>query len=962
MADDPAMTPAPEAAPQMMPDAVEDRILILAPAGRDSQVASALLAEAGLRSGVCTGLPAVAAALQEGAACVLLTQEAVATADLHPLAAWVAAQPAWSDMPFIVVTERGGGPERNAGALRLLDALGNATLIERPFHPVTLISVARMALRSRHRQYQARAQLQELARRQAALRDSEARLRVAQSAGGVGTFEWFPAAKTLEVSDEYRRIWGLAPEGPVTEAMLIALIDPDDRALTGPERFGRFDNPLEYAEFRIQRPDTGEQRWIARRGVQVPGDDGTGGPRFVGVAFDVTPRRMMEAALEESEALFRSTFEQAAVGIAHVALDGRWLLVNSRLCKMLGYRADELMRLRFQDVTHPEDLEADLTRTAAMISGAISTYDMEKRYLRKDGSVCWINLTVSMLRDETGAPRHFVSVIEDISERKATEAELARSRAQLEVIFQTVPVAIMLAEAPSGRIVFGNEAASRIFRSDLRFSREAATYVDWEAYHADGQRARADEYPLTQTLRTGIAVDCDYQFRCGDGVRRWINVSTAPIKDEAGAVTGAVMVCTDIDELRRAQLILARDNSELERLVAARTQALEAAQAQLAHAQRMEALGQLAGGIAHDFNNVMQAVQGGARLIEKRPDDVPRVRSLAGMIAQSAARGGGITRRLLAFSRRGDLHAEAVDAALLLGEMSEILTHTLGAGVSLSVEVAGKLPPLLADKGQLETVLVNLATNARDAMPGGGELRFSAAFETVPGAALPAHGLRAGEYVRLCVADTGMGMDAEVLARACEPFFTTKDIGQGTGLGLAMSRGFAEQSGGAMAIESAPGQGTRVSLWFPVAGGGAQAVPAAKDADQASTPRMRARLLMVDDEALVRATLSQQMRDEGFAVTVAAGGAEALRLVEDGLAVDLLVADLSMPGMDGLALVRAMQARVPGLPAILLTGFATNAAELAVGDALAGRFALLRKPVEGSALAERVAVMLAGTA
>ena len=274
-------------------------------------------------------------------------------------------------------------------------------------------------------------------------------------------------------------------------------------------------------------------------------------------------------------------------------------------------------------------------------------------------------------------------------------------------------------------------------------------------------------------------------------------------------------------------------NASLETRVAERTAELRAAydrlaeearereqaEARLAQAQRMEALGQLAGGIAHDFNNVLQAVIGGLRLIQRRSGDAQAVKQLARMTADAAQRGASITGRLLAFARRGALRAEPVPPLPLLEGLHEMLAHTLGVGIAMQIAADQNLPALLADKGQLETVLVNLAVNARDAMPDGGTLLLAAAPEAVLDAKAHPAGLAPGGYLRLSVADTGTGMDAATLARASEPFFTTKPHGQGTGLGLAMARGFAHQSGGGFAIESAPGQGTTVTLWFPEAVG-----------------------------------------------------------------------------------------------------------------------------------------------
>jgi CheY-like chemotaxis protein len=248
-------------------------------------------------------------------------------------------------------------------------------------------------------------------------------------------------------------------------------------------------------------------------------------------------------------------------------------------------------------------------------------------------------------------------------------------------------------------------------------------------------------------------------------------------------------------------------------------------------------------------------------------------------------------------------------------------------------------------------------------MDGRGTLCLSADLETVPGdqAAHPA-GLGPGRYIRLSVSDTGVGMTPEVLARASEPFFTTKGVNQGTGLGLAMTRGFSEQSGGGLHIASEPGRGTVVSLWLPVSPEQPAASPTVEHpASGHPAGRPRARLLMVDDEPNVRETLSQQMQDEGFAVLVAETGQQALDTLQDGERVDLVIADLSMPGMDGLTLVQEIHRRHPALPAILLTGFATSAAEMALSSAVNGRLSLLRKPIEGTVLAERATVMIEST-
>lgn len=429
-----------------------------------------------------------------------------------------------------------------------------------------------------------------------------------------------------------------------------------------------------------------------------------------------------------------------------------------------------------------------------------------------------------------------------------------------------------------------------------------------------------------------------------------------PVIDSAGVVTGIFVEGFDTTERVQAETTLRRLNEELEARVVVEVKAREQIQERLAQAQRMEALGQLAGGIAHDFNNVLQAVVGGLTLIQKRAADEERVRQLAEMTGNAASRGAAITGRLLAFARRGELRSVPVQPLPMLESLREILASTLGVEVTVRIRASSSLPTLLADKAQLETVLINLAVNARDAMPAGGILTISAVADIVTSGTGHATGLRDGPYVRLGLTDTGTGMDAATLARASEPFFTTKPAGQGTGLGLAMARGFVEQSGGALKVQSAPGQGTTVTLWFPqVDAAGAPDEPA-KLPQRDSSPVPSARVLLVDDDAMVREVLAGQLEELGYDVAQASDGLAALERLDAGEAVDLLVTDLSMPGMNGLLLINEARRRLPDLPALLLTGYADPGLQL--DQESANRTTVLRKPAIHLELAERAAALL----
>jgi CheY-like chemotaxis protein/anti-sigma regulatory factor (Ser/Thr protein kinase) len=376
----------------------------------------------------------------------------------------------------------------------------------------------------------------------------------------------------------------------------------------------------------------------------------------------------------------------------------------------------------------------------------------------------------------------------------------------------------------------------------------------------------------------------------------------------------------------------------------------------VARNQRMTALGELAGGIAHDFNNVMQSVAGSGELIGAHAADANRVSELCARLMQAAARGSSISRRLLAFSRQDALSAEPVDVEVLFEEAKDLLGHTLGSGTALRMQIDQDVHRLVADRLQLETVLVNLATNARDAMPDGGTLTLRAARDTrSEDAADPP--LKSGPYIRLSVEDSGIGMDAETLSHAPDPFFTTKPKGQGTGLGLSMAKGFAEQSGGGFAMASQPGQGTVVTLWLPET-----LAPAVRPDPVMAMPDGAAwggtHILFVDDDDLLRQTMVAALESAGFKTSGARDAGEALEYFAGAPRVDALIADFSMPGMNGRELIRAVHARQPDVPAILLTGQMGEPADLAEEPPQAGRFVLMRKPVRGRDLVSCVQSLL----
>jgi signal transduction histidine kinase/FixJ family two-component response regulator len=405
---------------------------------------------------------------------------------------------------------------------------------------------------------------------------------------------------------------------------------------------------------------------------------------------------------------------------------------------------------------------------------------------------------------------------------------------------------------------------------------------------------------------------------------------------------------------------LAVVNQTLEERISAALLERDQVHDKLASAQRMEAVGQLAGGIAHDFNNVLQTISGACGLMQTRLHDPARIEQLSSLALGAAERGGSVTRRLLVFARRATLQTEEVNALALLRDLQELLNHTLLGTIELELDVPPSLPMMRVDQLQLETVIINLITNARDATPAaGGKIIIEATSETITETSANAAGLDAGTYVRLKVVDHGIGMDANTLARAVEPFFTTKGIGEGTGLGLSMTKGFVEQSGGKLEISSEIGEGTTVSLWFPTFG------EKALRSDQLAAPDQRQPLpsggtvLVVDDNHDARELMSEWLCTRKFDVHQAVSGQAALAALDNGLKIDVLVTDLSMPGMDGIELAHRVRERVSELPVIILTGntgaIATGAIERTIGK---DSCTVLLKPIRVTELSDQITLAL----
>ena len=403
----------------------------------------------------------------------------------------------------------------------------------------------------------------------------------------------------------------------------------------------------------------------------------------------------------------------------------------------------------------------------------------------------------------------------------------------------------------------------------------------------------------------------------GPSVERFLDFVYQPIVGPDGETLGIFVQGNDITEQKRAEEALAEYRDHLEQLVRERTRALEESEMQRRQAQKLETIGQLTGGVAHDFNNLLAVIVGNLELARKRVDD-PRIVRLLENALHAGERGAKLTHQLLAFARKQALALEPTDLPQSIFGMRDLLSRTIGPAIKIRTQLAHDLWPVVTDRNQLEVALLNLAINARDAMPKGGVLTISA--ENVGNGDLP-EDVASGEYVRISVCDTGMGIPDEIRAKVFEPFFTTKEVGKGTGLGLSQIYGFAKQQGGTVTLESAVGRGTSFHLYIPRAGVEPDFVPAAPIV-ASLRKRCGSHILVVDDDAEVRNFVSEGLKDMGFVVTEAGSGETGLDLLRRDRSVNLVLADFAMPGLDGLGFIRSAREVLPEVPAVLMTGYA----------------------------------------
>ena len=730
----------------------------------------------------------------------------------------------------------------------------------------------------------------------------------AQQAAHAVLYEFDPITGVAKSSLNFSEITGYPTDTVVSLEWWLSLVHPGDLAMFAETLEAVLKHGSDYSlEDRLLHHD-GHWLWVSDRGRAIAIGDGL--HRLVGMYLDISEQRQAQQALIESEVRYRAVFEQVGIGVARLSLDGRFIEVNDRYCTILGRNRNELVGKSWQEITHAEDLADDVAKRDQLLAGDRASFAIEKRYVGQDGSEIWVNLTLSLVRDATDVPDFFVAMVEDIGAKKQAEAALADSEATMRTLMDAAPVGLIFANA-TGQITHGNSRVVEIIGHPVIESPGVDSYAEYVSFHADGRQVEAREYPLARVL-TGEAEQAEFEvlYRRGDGRDVWVRAVAAAVRSANGALLGGVVAVLDIDrETRLTKELL----HEIEHAVAERQTAL----AQLFEAQKLETIGQLTGGVAHDFNNLLTPIMGVLEMMQHRVAGEDRVSRLVSGALQSAERAKNLVQRLLAFARRQHLETKAIDLAALIAGMRDLITHSIGPTIAVEVALDDEIGPVSADANQLELALLNLSVNARDAMPGGGTLRFLARRETVQvGNTLQ---LGPGSYVCLMVSDTGSGMDAETVKRCVEPFYTSKGIGEGTGLGLSMVHGMMRQLGGALKIVSAPGEGTTMELWLSCS----DEQIAMIDTEQApsTVATRRSTILLVDDEELVRESTADMLDRLGYDVLQASGGASALKLLAGSTTIDALVTDYLMPGMTGRELAEQARRDRPDLPVLLITGY-----------------------------------------
>ena len=565
---------------------------------------------------------------------------------------------------------------------------------------------------------------------------------------------------------------------------------------------------------------------------------------------------------------------------------------NAGAQRFKGYSSDEIIGQHFSVFYTSEDRERNAPSQALQTAVSDGRFEDEGWHVRKDGTRFWASVVIDAIRDAEGTLIGFAKITRDITERKNAAEQLHASEERFRLLVQGVTDYALYMLSPSGEITNWNEGAKRI----KGYAEDEVINTHFSRFYIEEDVANGLPMKALQTaLREGRFESEGWRVR-KDGSRFWAHVVIDPIRDRQGQLLGYAKITRDITERRKA----AED--------------LQKATEALFHSQKLEAIGKLTGGVAHDFNNLLSIIVNGLGVLQRKRQDPSEARVLDAMV-RAAGRGATLTQQLLSFARQQPLKQDDYDLNDVLGSFEAVLRRAAGGGVEFLVLPAPALPLVRVDAAQFESAVLNLIVNARDATPDGGAITLRTEAVQLPPATAGA--LPAGQYVRVSVQDTGSGMSKDIAAKAIDPFFTTKPLGQGTGLGLSQAYGLAQQSSGDLLIESAPGEGTTVSLYFPAILDQANS--------QAAVAETRDMALVVDDQDDVLEMAVALFDNLGYHVLSARNGEDALAILRREPHIVVLLSDVVMPGMNGVELARHARTLAPRTKIILASGYAADA-------------------------------------
>jgi PAS domain S-box-containing protein len=631
---------------------------------------------------------------------------------------------------------------------------------------------------------------------------------------------------------------------------------------------------------------------------------------------------------------------QGVVAYAIYMLDpeGRIVSWNPGAERIKGYTADEIIGEHFSRFYTEEDRAAGVPTQALRTAVEAGRFTVEAWRCRKDGSRFWAMVVIDPIYLE-GRLVGFAKITRDMTEQHEARLAALESERRFRLLVEGVTDYAIYMLNPEGEVTNWNAGAERIkgyTASEIVGQHFSRFYVLEDVEAGKPQRA-------LEIARHEGRFEAEGWRRRKDGSRFWASVMVDAIYDD-GKLLGFAKITRDLTDRREAQL------------------QLEQSRQQLFQAQKMEAVGQLTGGLAHDFNNLLTGITGSLELLKMRLAQ-GRIADLDRFVvaAQGAAsRAAALTHRLLAFARRQTLDPKLTSANKLAADMQEMVQRTVGPEIKVETALATGLWPTLCDPNQLENAILNLCINARDAMPDGGRLTIETANTWLDERGARERDMEPGQYVAICVTDTGTGMPSDVVARAFDPFYTTKPLGQGTGLGLSMVYGFAKQSGGQVRIYSELGTGTTVRIYLPRHRGEAEGDVPQTDLVEVSRASAGETVLIVDDEPTVRMLITEVLAELGYAAIEAADGTSGLKVLQSNVRIDLLITDVGLPGgINGRQMADAARANRPELKVLFITGYAENAA---VGNGyLEAGMHVLTKPFAVQALASRIRTIITGS-